>query len=686
MTGSGVTSSWQTETCSPPRAMRPHKEAYGQVISLPSFEGRFNPVVYLDWELEVEQIFASNNFSDLERVRATTRAFTGFASIWWSVYIKQNIHNKPTIWKDLKAIMRHKFVPPYYRRELLRKLEQLKQGSNTVHAYYQEFKSYMHKCDIEESEDDRKNIFFNGLNDDIRARFHYIPRCIIGMYVRACTFERQIQEDALGDYDDYDGYYSRPCSPPPIVSFAIASSTTTMPPILSVISPSASMTFPSSVPTSFESLQQGNNKGIDDITSHEDDACIVELNKSCVELPVDLSTPSILDNHVTIMKLPMLTHFDMTSNLGDDSASNDLLHDYLVKPIVACPSKKINVYSPLLGWFNDKHCKSLDMNKSFTYICKLSCNTFMSFTYCDDHISLYFTTYESYSYIHVLHVQKLREVRMDDIYIYNMYTLSLLKATFQIKQRRGRLCFQEGEDDEDMATIFTPTTPPKIPSGPITRERAHQLNYKALTFLVNVSNVHVNMILPNVDIFLLLTNEGPSMDKKDEHWSMFKHEDDEDIIVMDMTINSSIFDQEMNSIQRGMIVCCTRSYFTLLLAQEKIETKSLTSWTQIQTAEIYPTSNSLRFYIQTPNWMILFAGDILSRLLSNPIGFTFKFLLSVEILRKRCDPTVESESKSNLIGVASPPHGPKCLVPLRFSFRTPWDVLPLPWPPPFSPI
>ena len=60
--------------------MRPHKEAYGQVISLPSFEGRFNPIVYLDWELEVEQIFASNNFSELERVRATTCAFTGFAS------------------------------------------------------------------------------------------------------------------------------------------------------------------------------------------------------------------------------------------------------------------------------------------------------------------------------------------------------------------------------------------------------------------------------------------------------------------------------------------------------------------------------------------------------------------------------------------------------------------------------
>src|SRR3954464_5279620 len=136
------------------------------------------------------------------------------------------------------------------------------------------------------------------------------------------------------------------------------------------------------------------------------------------------------------------------------------------------------------------------------------------------------------------------------------------------------------------------------------------------------SNVHVNMILPNVDIFLLLTNEGPSMDKKDEHWSMFKHEDDEDTTVMHITINSSIFDKEMKSIQRAMIVCCTRSYFTSLWAQEKIETKSLTSWTQIRTAEIHPTSNSLRFYTRTPNCVILFAGESLSRVVSNPIGFT----------------------------------------------------------------
>ena len=32
----------------------------------------------------------------------------------------------------------------------------------------------------------------------------------------------------------------------------------------------------------------------------------------------------------------MFNHFDMTSNLGDDSMSNDLLHVCLFKHVVAC--------------------------------------------------------------------------------------------------------------------------------------------------------------------------------------------------------------------------------------------------------------------------------------------------------------------------------------------------------------
>ncbi|EMS52740.1 hypothetical protein TRIUR3_33651 [Triticum urartu] len=80
--------------------------------------------------------------------------------------------------------------------------------------------------------------------------------------------------------------------------------------------------------------------------------------------------------------------------------------------------------------------------------------------------------------------------------------------------------------DEDINTIVTPTTPAAIHTRPITRARARQFNYQVLSFLGNDYNVHENMMLPKLDTFVLLTNEGPSLDKKDEPWSKFKHGDD----------------------------------------------------------------------------------------------------------------------------------------------------------------
>ena len=76
--------------------------------------------------------------------------------------------------------------------------------------------------------------------------------------------------------------------------------------------------------------------------------------------------------------------------------------------------------------------------------------------------------------------------------------------------------FQEVEDDEDINTIVTPTAPAAMHTGPITRARARQLNYQVLSFIGNDSNVHENMVLPKLDTFVLLTNEGPSLEK-DEH-------------------------------------------------------------------------------------------------------------------------------------------------------------------------
>ena len=49
---------------------------------------------------------------------------------------------------------------------------------------------------------------------------------------------------------------------------------------------------------------------------------------------------------------------------------------------------------------------------------------------------------------------------------------------------------------------------------------------------------------------------------------------------------------------------CSKSPLTSFLGQEKIESKSLTFWIKIRTAQTYLTQNAHKFFIRTPNWVI----------------------------------------------------------------------------------
>ena len=78
----------------------------------------------------------------------------------------------------------------------------------------------------------------------------------------------------------------------------------------------------------------------------------------------------------------------------------------------------------------------------------------------------------------------------------------------------------------DITSIDTPAAPTAIQiQGPITRARAKQLNYQVLSFLGTILHIHENMMLPKSDVYLLLRNNGPSMDEKDKNSSMIMHGD-----------------------------------------------------------------------------------------------------------------------------------------------------------------
>ena len=128
---------------------------------------------------------------------------------------------------------------------------------------------------------------------------------------------------------------------------------------------------------------------------------------------------------------------------------------------------------------------------------------------------------------------------------------------------------------------------------------------------------------------------------------------------------------------------CSKSPLASLLGQEKIESKSLTFWIQIRTAQTHLIQNANNFLVRTPNRVVLFLLKSRFRALCNPIGITLKSVRSVELSTKQSDAAAESKSNYKSKGVASPPLGPMSLVRPRVSFRLPWDVLPPPWPPPF---
>jgi hypothetical protein len=99
-------------------------------FKIPSFNGKYDPAAYLDWELEVEQKFACHDIPTTSQVKAAISEFTDFALIWWREYKQKHPTTAPTTWDQLKAAMRHRFVPSYYARDLLNKMQRFQQVHN----------------------------------------------------------------------------------------------------------------------------------------------------------------------------------------------------------------------------------------------------------------------------------------------------------------------------------------------------------------------------------------------------------------------------------------------------------------------------------------------------------------------------------------------------------------------------
>jgi hypothetical protein len=164
-------------------------------FKIPPFDGKCDPDAYIFWELAVEQKFTCFEFPKNARVRAATNEFTDFASVWWVEYGKKHPNDIPQTWVALKQVIRARFVPSYYARDLINKLQQLKQGARSVEEYYQELQIGILRCNLEESEDAAMARFVAGLNHEIQDILEYKDYTnITHLFHFACKAKREVRD------------------------------------------------------------------------------------------------------------------------------------------------------------------------------------------------------------------------------------------------------------------------------------------------------------------------------------------------------------------------------------------------------------------------------------------------------------------------------------------------------------
>ena len=59
-------------------------------MKIPSFQGKNDPVAYLEWEKKIELVFDCHNYSKLKKVKLVAIEFSNYVIIWWDQLVLRN--------------------------------------------------------------------------------------------------------------------------------------------------------------------------------------------------------------------------------------------------------------------------------------------------------------------------------------------------------------------------------------------------------------------------------------------------------------------------------------------------------------------------------------------------------------------------------------------------------------------
>ncbi|XP_071917073.1 uncharacterized protein [Coffea arabica] len=190
----------------------------GIKMKIPPFQGKSDPDTYLEWESRVELVFDCNDYTDAQKLRLAVVEFTDYAIVWWEQVVtsRRRCGELPiTTWTELKRLMKKRFVPSHYHRDLYQKLQTLTQGQHLVEDYYKDMEISMLRADIQEDREATMARFLNGLRVEIADQLelqYYVE--IEDMVEKAIKIEQRLKRrGTTRNYNPHPQTFTRPFQP-----------------------------------------------------------------------------------------------------------------------------------------------------------------------------------------------------------------------------------------------------------------------------------------------------------------------------------------------------------------------------------------------------------------------------------------------------------------------------------------
>uniref|UniRef100_A0A0D3E4T0 Retrotransposon gag domain-containing protein n=1 Tax=Brassica oleracea var. oleracea TaxID=109376 RepID=A0A0D3E4T0_BRAOL len=167
----------------------------GIKIDIPKFHGGSQPEELLDWFVTVDEFIEFKDVPEQKRVPLVTTRFRGHAASWWSqVKLSRSRRGKEKItsWDKLKKHMRKTFIPYNFECFLFQRFHNIRQGSQPVEEYANEFYQMLTRVDIHDSEDQLVAHFIAGLRPQLQNMLHqFDPGSVSEARQRALLVEQQ---------------------------------------------------------------------------------------------------------------------------------------------------------------------------------------------------------------------------------------------------------------------------------------------------------------------------------------------------------------------------------------------------------------------------------------------------------------------------------------------------------------